>query len=295
MNPALHCFGALALELASPPRSDRLARAAAEAFGPHLGIDLQRLLPGVEALDLIHAGAHYDPCELLRPGWPVHAALTELARGVPGVAGGRVIGFGAHESRMPSPALEPDPALSGGPLRLLPFVLSGEGDGVAAAGRAMEEVLLETGMAGAATALAAQEAFGAQLEHVRYLSLHDLCAMIAMQYEHAGLGALWPLIEAALLTPERDEWLDVEREPLARLHDGGVVIAEAEAGMHPARRGPGDEPDAGFGSSDRNAVQLRRRQFEAVLQAHGIPVRRHVVATGVDPRVALRLAGSDSR
>lgn len=294
MPPSLHCFGALALEIASAPTRDRLSRGEAEAFGVHLGIDLQRLLPGVEMLDLIHAGAHYDPCELLRPGWPVHAALAELARGVPGAAGGRVIGFGAHDARMPSAALEPDPALRGGPLRLLPFVLSGGGEVIATAGRAMEEVLLETGMAGAATALAAQDAFGARLEHARYLSLHDLCAMIAMQYDHAGLGALWPLIESALLTPEREEWLDAAREPLARLQGGDVVIAEAEAGLRAVEPGADGAPDAGYGSPDRASVQLRRRQFEAVLRAHGIPVRRHVVAAGVDPHVALRLAAKDT-
>lgn len=290
MTAPLHCFGALALELASAPARDRLVRAATESLGNHVGLDLQRLLPGVERLDLVLAGAHYDPCELLRPGWPVHAALVELARSAPGTAGGRVIGFGAHEARLPLAALEPDPALHGGPLRLLPFVLSGTAEAVADAGRAMEDVLLETGMAGAATALAAQELFGARLEHARYLSLHDLCAMTAMQYDHAGLGALWPLVEAALLTPEREEWIDLAREPLARLHGGRVTIAEAEAGLREAHAGDDGLPDAGFGSPDRAAVQLRRRQFEAVLLAHGIPARRHVVAAGIDPRLALRLA-----
>jgi hypothetical protein len=292
MTTPLHCFGALALELASAPARDRLTRDATDALGTHLGIDLQRLLPGVDALDLVYAGAHYDPCELLRPGWPVHAALAELARGVPGAGGGRVVGFGAHEARMPSAALQPDPALHGGPLRLLPFALLGEATAIAAAGRAMEEHLLETGMAGAATALAAQDAFGARLEHVRYLSVHDLCAMTAMQYQHAGLGALWPLIEAALLTPERDEWLDAAREPLARLHRGEIVIAEAEVQDREALAAADGIPDAGFGSSDRRAVQLRRRQFEAVLQVHAIPTRRHVVGAGQDPRRALDPSGS---
>jgi hypothetical protein len=287
MTPPLHCFGALALELASTPVRDQLPRADAAAFGSHLGIDLQRLLPRVETLDLVYAAAHFDPCELLRPGWPLHAALAELARGVPGPAGGRVVGFGAHEGRMPTAALQPDPALYGGPLRLLPFALSGAADAISDAARAMEERLLETGMAGAATALAAQEAFGARLEHVRYLSLHDLCAMTAMQYEHAGLGALWPVIEAALLTPERDEWLDQAREPLARLQRGEVVIAEAEVASRTASLEADGMPDAGFGSMDRRAVQLRGRQFEAVLQAHGIPVRRRVIGAGQDPRFVL--------
>jgi hypothetical protein len=291
MTTPLHCLGALALELAAVPARDQLTRADAAALGAPLSLDLQRLVPGVETLDLVFAGAHFDPCELLRPGWPVHAALADLARGVPGVAGGRVVGFGAHEGRLPHPALQPDPALHGGPLRLLPFALHGEAEAVAAAGRAIEERLLETGMAAAATALAAQHAFGARLEHARYLSLHDLCAMTAMQYEHAGLGALWALIEAALLTPEREEWLDLAREPLARWHGGEIRIAESEVALREATSGD-TVPDAGFGSVDLRAVALRRRQFEAVLQAHAIPTRCLRIARGQDPR--RRLAQPDA-
>jgi hypothetical protein len=288
MSAPLHCFGALALEIAAPPRHALLARDAADALGQLLSLDLQRLLPGIDALDLAFAAAHFDPCELLRPGWPVHAALSELAQRAPGRGGGRVIGFGAHAGAMPATSLQPEPKLFGGPLRLLPFALLGEAAAVAEVGRAMESRLLETGMAGAATALYAQEHFGGRLEHARYLSLHDLCAMTAMQYEHAGLGALWPLIEAALLAPGTPEWLDVPREPLARWNGDAVVIAEREGSAVEAGNDVDGLPDAGFDSPDANAVRLRRRQFEAVLGAHGIEVRRHVVAAGIDPRVALR-------
>ena len=72
----------------------------------------------------------------------------------------------------------------------------------------MEENLLEKGMAQAATAFFAQRAFNAPMEHARYLSLNDLLAMTAMQYEHAGIAPLWPLIESALLTPEREDKAD---------------------------------------------------------------------------------------
>jgi hypothetical protein len=254
MSSLLHAFGALALETAEPPRHLLLARDAADALGQHVAVDLPRLLPGVERVDLVLAGAHFDPAELLRPGWPVHAALADLARRAPGTQRGRVIALGAHAAAMPLPALQPDAALQGGPLRVLPFVLLGEAADIAELGRAMEERLLETGMAGAATALYAQSAFGAKLEHARYLSLHDLLAMTAMQYEHAGLAALWPLIEAALLAPESEEWLDAPPEPLLR-YAGGEVAMEAE---------PADAA---------RALRLRRGQLRAVLQAHGIPVR----------------------
>src|SRR5690606_41702753 len=89
------------------------------------------------------------------------------------------------------------PALAEGRLRRLPFVRGGEPEAVAAVSDALEELRLETGMAGAGTALLAQEAFGLSVEHARYLTIHDLCAMTAMQYEHAGLAALWPIVETA--------------------------------------------------------------------------------------------------
>src|SRR3546814_9062548 len=77
---------------------------------------------------------------------------------------------------------------------------------------------MERGMAGADTALLAQEAFGLQVEHARYLTLHDLCALMAMQYDHAGLAPLWPVLETALLSPDREAWLDAPPEPRSEEH-----------------------------------------------------------------------------
>src|SRR3546814_5850413 len=84
---------------------------------------------------------------------------------------------------------------------------------------------MERGMAGADTALLAQEAFGLQVEHARYLTLHDLCALMAMQYDHAGLAPLWPVLETALLSRDREAWLDAPPEPLLRYADREARIA----------------------------------------------------------------------
>jgi hypothetical protein len=77
-------------------------------------------------------------------------------------------------------------------LRLLPFVLHGDAQAMAEAGARLEQVLLDTGMAGAQTALDVQAAFGADIEHARFMTLRDLAARKAMQYEHAGLAQVWP-------------------------------------------------------------------------------------------------------
>lgn len=280
-------YGALALECSATLARPALSRDAAAELAGHVAADLARLLPGVEVLDLAVAGAGFDPSELLRPGWPLHAALADLAQRAPGRSGPRVLGFGSFEGAMPA-QISPDPALHEGPLRLVPFVLHGQAEDVAAIGRAMEEVLLETGMAQAATALHAQREFATPLEHARYLSLNDLLAMTAMQYEHAGIAPLWPLIEAALLTPEHEEWLDAPPEPLLRWTGSQVRVAMmdigvwSEAGFAPA----GIDAERISRAFDR--FQMRQRQFAAVLGSHAIPVCFDHVGAGQDPRRVLR-------
>ena len=143
-----------------------------------------------------------------RPGRPSHAS-SPSAR---------------DDGQLPG-ALAPSADFAGGPLRLLPFVLGGDAGVVARVGDAFERELMERGMAGAATALAAQDLFGLQVEHARYLTVHDLAALMAMQYEHAGLAPLWPVIEAALLAPGHEEWLDAPPEPLVHYAGGEARIA----------------------------------------------------------------------
>jgi hypothetical protein len=278
IDASLNCFGALALEV-SPRAADTdgpvqfdlgnetLERADAAPLIEPILIDLQRLLPGAAGLDLGLAMASFDPAELLRPGWPVFTTLADLLIGAPGErVQARVVSLSASEGRMPSTGLQPDRSLRGGPLRLLPFVLRGGAEHVAEVGRQMESELMEKGMAAAATALAAQTAFGLQLEHARYLSLHDLCAMTAMQYEHAGLAPVWRLLEAALFAPASTEWVEEAGEPPALYASGqvGIGIESPERLSHAAEA-------AGMPATSMHRLrQLRARQWQAVLAAHAI-------------------------
>ena len=131
-------------------------------------------------------------------------------------------------------------------------------------------------MAGAATALFAQEAFGLQVEHARYLTLHDLAAMMALQYDHAGLAPLWPVVEAALLSPQTEEWLESGPEPVVHYLDREARIALFTPEAWRVRYVP-EAAHASEGDCDRLErgfahFQARQRQFAAVLEAHGIPV-----------------------
>lgn len=128
-----------------------------------------------------------------------------------------------------------------------------------------------------------------QVEHARYLTVHDLCAMTAMQYEHAGLAALWPLLEIALLSPSREAWLDAPPEPLLHYAGNGQVrmalFAPAAWRSHYRAAMPG--VDAG-GDADADAeadaetveriarlyahFEARQRQLASLLRAHGLAV-----------------------
>jgi hypothetical protein len=263
--------GALALELrpgAAPARAT-LDLPTTEALAALAARDLARFAPGLEAHDLGFAGVLLDPVEVLRPGFPAHAELDRLLAQAPHRGEGRVVAFAGDGLPV---ALRPDAAHAGGPLRLLPWALRGPRDTLAPIADALEATLLDTGMAAADTALALQDAFAVPVEHVRYLTAHDLAALMAMQYQHAGLGALWPLLEAALYGDDEVAWLDAAPEPCVRLQGPSARIALAiDADIH---------------------VQRRARQLAAVLHAHGVTVDLVEVPTAAQARAALESLGA---
>jgi hypothetical protein len=291
-TPDLHLLGALALELAPGTGAERDAidQAAAGTLAARMAEDLAGFSAEASALQLVTVGAHYDVVELLRPGWPLHRELDQLAARAPGDAGGRVIAFGAHAGKLPG-MLAPQPDHAGGPLRLVPFVLGGDAQVAARVGDVFERDLMERGMAGAATALLAQDVFGLRVEHARYLTLHDLAAMMALQYEHAGLSPLWPVLEAALLAPDDEEWLESGQEPVVHYIDREARIAlftpqawreRYAAGAAHASEDDGARLERGFAM-----FQARQRQFAALLQAHGIPVNFVHCDMGADSHAEL--------
>jgi hypothetical protein len=270
-------LGALALELApgSEPALAALPQAAAARLAGAIAHDLAGLQDHATRLELVTVGAHYDAVELLRPGWPLHRELDQLAARAPRTGadgdGGRVIAFGAHAGQLPG-ALAPSPEHAGGPLRLVPWLLGGASGIVATVGDAFERDLLERGMAGAGTALLAQELFGLRIEHARYLTLHDLAAMMALQYEHGGIAPLWPLLETALLAPEGEQWLDAPPEPLLHYCDGEARIALFSPAAWRARYAADVAADDPRLERRFELFQARQRQFAAVLGAHAVPV-----------------------
>ena len=97
--------------------------------------------------------------------------------------------------------------------------------------------------------------------------------MMAMQYEHAGLGAAWPLIEAALLAPGKSSGWTRRRSRSVRLADGEARIALLDDEGWAAQRVRAGRRAATRNSPGRafDRFQMRQRQLAALLEAHGIP------------------------
>ncbi|GAB2573921.1 hypothetical protein ISP15_04785 [Dyella jejuensis] len=268
----------LALELSpggSPLRLS-LERDEAAELAALIAQDLHALVPQVAQARLALAGALFDAVELLRPGFPVWATLDELARRVPRGQLENVVAFGSHANRMPAQPLEPDPTYADGPMRLLPLsVLAPDSIADELAGQ-LEVELVGRGEAGAHTADWLMRTLGIRLEHARYLSRNDLLALTCVQYENVNLAPLWQLLEAALLTPYREETA-LSARGLALRYTAGAVWIQSPAQWLAAQTGDAAERGHAFAGA-----MFELRQYAALLHAHGLALVLDATA-GIDP------------
>jgi hypothetical protein len=278
-----HCPAILAIELAAPAPAllPQLPTEQAALLVDAIAADLARLLPGVEGLGLAVAGALFDPAQVLRPGWPVFSELGLLyrreRRGDPTPA---VVGFGAAGGRMASPVLEPEPGFGGGHFLVVPFVLVGDDAVAQTIGTRMEREFSDTGLAGAAVPLFLRQALGLETAHARYMTRHDLCALTAMQLDHAGLGPVWSLLETALLAPTQTQFARTEGGAAWRYGAGG--LRAAGFGFGAWARGPGAALAPSARAEGFAETLLAQRRTAALLTAHGLPPAWVAVDPGLD-------------
>ena len=258
----------LALELSpgDAPSQRTLSRDEAAELATLMAEDLHGLVPQVSEARLAVAGALFDAVELLRQGFPVWATLDELARRVPRGHLENVVAFGTHEGHMPAQPLEPEAAFADGPMRLIPISLLAPESLAEALSEKLEVELVGRGEAGERTADWLIRTLGVRLEHVRYLSRNDLLALTCVQYEHVNLAPLWTLLEAALLTPYREEPTMSARGLTMRYLDGRV---EVQSPAHWLRSHSGD---ANQRAHDLAGIVFELRQYAALLDAHHLPL-----------------------
>lgn len=220
-----------------PPRTV-VDRDTSSALADALAHDLASHLPEIRELDFVMVGAVYDQAQLLRPGWPLHAALGEALERLPSSsATGHVVALGAHENQLPLKSLEPETGLLGSPMLVMPWLLSGPVDIIDRAARRLEQELLDQGLISAELALAIGEAFGVKSAHARHMTVLDLCALSCAQYEHAGMAGLWQIIEGALLRMDQPVSALLESGGTLHYRDGHVraeSLPASQAAMHSA-------------------------------------------------------------
>lgn len=248
-----------------PPRLS-LSRDEAAELAELVAVDLHTLMPQLSAARLALAGALFDQVELLRPGFPVWAALDELARRAPRGQLGNVVAFGSHDGHMPAQPLQPSASFADGPMRLLPLSLLAPVALAVELSEQLEIQLVGRGEAGAPTADWLMRTLGIRLEHVRYLSRNDLLALTCVQYEHVNLASLWTLLEGALLTPQREE-STLSARGLALHYAHGKVLAQSPTQWLAAQ--PRNDAQR---SHHFAGILFELRQYAALLDAHQLPL-----------------------
>lgn len=282
MSEILHSPGVLALELSAgtAPSAYTLSRDQADALARLIADDLARLLPptkhqpGAEQADLLVLGALYDHAQLLRPGWPVLAELAELAqhsRALQGGSGSRIVAFGSHGGVMPGERLQPEVQSVPGALLLLPWTFCADEALANDLGARMESVFMVKGEAGTQTADFLMRTLGLRLEHARYLTRHDLCALTCSQLEHAGFSALWQMLEFALLYPQRDGEALTSRGRKLAFREGKVLCALPAYADWVAEFGRGD--DAAERTIGYAGWLFELRQYAGLFAAHQVALR----------------------
>jgi hypothetical protein len=256
----------------------------AEQMLAHVAADMRALLPGLAECSLIAAGALFDQTQILRPGYPVFAAL-EATAAVPASVGRPfkpgLVSIGAADGVMPTEALQPGADIPLGLLQLLPVVVHGPAALVEELGQAMEYRFLEQGQLSPHSAAWLQTAFRICVNHARLMTLTDLNAMLRLQLDHFGFLPLWELLDAAL--SGRDGALRVNTPSGKTLEwRDGEVHAVFETFYYWAREGGGAGLPAarlalagGYGDWTREM-----RQYTTTLRAHGVAIRFHPPGAG---------------
>lgn len=271
---------------ASVSRPKVLAKADADQLLAHLSADLLALLPGIDRCSLVAAGALLDQTQILRPAYPVFAALENALQtsgqnyssgsGRGSGTGSRLLSIGASDGRLPLPELQPEADIPLGILQILPLVVSGPAKETAALGQEMEQCFMERGQLSAHSAQWLESAFGISINHARFMTLTDLRAMFRLQLEHFGFLPLWQLIDTAL--EQSTATLSVEASLGIQFSwREGAVHIEYQSFDYWAQQGSGKslEPYRGKLAGAYADWTRQLRQYLTTLRAHDIEVVFH--------------------
>jgi hypothetical protein len=267
-------MGVLALEpvAGALPQRQMLTRATAEGLAAAMGAQLGRFLPPEHDYGFVWSAALYDPAQLLRRGFTLHQELSNLfvAGQRQGIAAGHSLTLCERDGKMPTALLVPELAIGGGTLYTIPVVVTGSELAITAAAERLESELYGEGLADAAIVIELARDLGLSFEHVRWLSLLDLSAMMAAQLDHVGFGFAWQLVEEVLYgDPPGSIELTTPQGQLLKLDDEAVWLDFQPYSLF-ARL----HPQLGEHRLAQYIAKLHEfRQLQGLLAAHGIAVR----------------------
>ena len=251
-----------------------LSKSAAEQLLAHLATDLANVFPEIEPCDLAMASSLFDQTQVLRPGYPIFAALSERIEHSRTSDSKRLrVAVDPKDESHPEPRLESDPSTPPAILQILPLCVEGPAEVMAVLEDDMEHRFLEQGQLSAHSAKSITAQFGIELNHARFMTLTDLLAMLKLQLEHFGFESLWRLIFAAL--EETDDIVPVRGTQRHAFEFGnGCVQTHFETFDYWAHSGDGKKLQASASelAEAYAAWTIEYRQYLATLQAHSIPV-----------------------
>ena len=256
-----------------------LEKAAAEQVLAHISTDLTSAFPDVSRCSLSMAGALFDQTQVLRPAFPVYAALEALQQSSnPGSDfQARLLSIGSSEGQMPVQDLQPFEDIPLGLLQILPLLVSGPAEYLDRLKAEMEHRFLEQGQVSAHTAKALESQFQISINHARFMTITDLNAMLRLQLEHYGFLPMWELLDAAM-TGTADK-LEIETP-------GGLVFKWQDESVHSyfesfdwwALYGGGAKIPADDQQLQTAYANWTReyRRYVIMLRAHGVRVSQHL-------------------
>jgi hypothetical protein len=196
--------GVIAIELNQHPAPVVLFdRSSSQSLAEALRAEIRRHLGNLDAIGVCWIAGIYDSAQLLRPGFPIFAALADIYRaGVKDPIGmPQLVTLNSLQGKAPTAILEPDRSLLGGQMIFVPFVLVAYDIVIKTVSEQLEVCLGDQGLVDARFALKIASATGATVEHARLMTVNDLAAMTTLQLDHAGFQAFAQILEAALFFP----------------------------------------------------------------------------------------------
>jgi hypothetical protein len=267
-----------------------LSREQAERLAEALAADLARTVPQADQAMLVVAGSLFEPAQLLRPGLPAWAALSDLAAPVVREQGlaPRLLAIGSHAGHLPDRRLSPPNEPVQGQFLTVALLLVSDAENGPGLETALERELFERGSIDPPARALLHEAVGLNSVHGQLLTATDLLALQHVQMDAAGLSSFWPVIEHAILAPDESAEFELAAGLRASWKAAEPVLAIDFLPF-----------DAFHGTRQAYLVWLRAlRTLTALADAHGLewrPICEHHCEIDQGGRLVRHRAGSCDR